>query len=109
MRGRPGELRATLSTAAPRVPSPEVPTVPSSTPALVDERGLAAAIKSSTSTIERLLLEGLPCIDIGPVSSHHPKRRRRRTLRFDVAEVIGWLRTRGRSGEGSAPGTVDGR
>ncbi|MBK8994614.1 MAG: hypothetical protein IPM35_02535 [Myxococcales bacterium] len=51
-------------------------------PALVDRAGLARALSVSLSSVDRLLREGCPRVRIGDAP------------RFDVADVIAWLRAR---------------
>jgi len=87
-----------MNTGAP-VPTSAV----QSPPGLVDLEGLARFLSLSTRTTERLVAQGAPCFDFG---RHHPKRRVKRLLRFDCAEVLAWLRER-RNGNGN--GGADGR
>jgi predicted DNA-binding transcriptional regulator AlpA len=54
----------------------------------LDIREIAVHLKSSRSTVDELVRRGLPCVDVAP-----PGRRRRR-LRFDLAEVNAWLSRR---------------
>ncbi len=43
------------------------------------------------STIERLVAQGLPCLDVG---IRHPGRRPKRVLRFDKESAMRWLAER---------------
>ena len=52
-------------------------------PALLDKKGLAQALRVSTSTVSRLLREGCPMIRIGD------------SPRFELAACMEWLRRRG--------------
>jgi hypothetical protein len=45
----------------------------------------------SRSQVERLVEEGMPCVD---VSIKTPGRRAKRCLRFDRAACVGWLSAR---------------
>ena len=52
---------------------------------LLDREGLARAISTSTSTVDRLRREGLPVILVGD------------SPRFDTHEVVEWLKNRTRA------------
>lgn len=63
---------------------------------LVDLRGIAGLLGGiGVSTVERLMRQGLPSLDLG---EHHPKRRPKRLLRFDPEEVLCWVRANCRNG-----------
>jgi riboflavin biosynthesis pyrimidine reductase len=53
-------------------------------PVLVDRTGLARALNTSPSSVDRLREQGAPTIMVGSQP------------RFDVQEVVAWLRERGR-------------
>ena len=44
----------------------------------------------SESTGDRLRRDGMPCYDVSPSA----KNRRQRVYRYDLGEVLAWLRTR---------------
>lgn len=52
-------------------------------PRLLDRAGLAEALGCSLSSVARLVRDGCPCIRLGD------------SPRFELGEVVGWLRTRG--------------
>ncbi len=57
---------------------------PARSPALVDRAGLARALHASVTTVGRLARRGMPAVLVGDVP------------RYEVAEVIAWLRSRRR-------------
>lgn len=61
---------------------------PSARPALLDRRGLAAALGCGLDTIDKLRREGLPTLVVGEAP------------RFELAAVLSWLRSRGQAGAG---------
>jgi len=65
---------------------------------LLDLRAIAAYLSVSVSTVERFVREGMPALDL---AEHDRRRRPKRLLRFDPAEVLRWARERGQSGNGS--------
>ena len=58
---------------------------------LLTVQQLADRLQVSRTTIERHVHDGMPAID---VARHHPGRRPKRLLRFDLARVYGWLEKR---------------
>jgi excisionase family DNA binding protein len=52
---------------------------------------LADYLQVSRSSVERAVAAGMPALDLG---RHHPKRRPKRCLRFDLASVLAWYRER---------------
>ena len=52
---------------------------------------LAEKLQVSRSTVERHVHDGMPCLDVG---RHHPGRRVKRSLRFNLAKVLRWLEER---------------
>ena len=50
-------------------------------------------IRATRPTVEQLVRDGMPCVDIG---THDPRRRRKRLLRIDRAAALRWLQERGR-------------
>ena len=65
---------------------------------LLDLRGAARFLAVSPSTVERLVREGMPALDLG---AHHPRRREKRLLRFVPAEILAWTIDRGRRNGGA--------
>ena len=62
----------------------------------LDTKGLAIYLAVSISHVERLVMLGLPCIDVGV---HQAGRRPRRAWRFDPDAVIRWLASRSGGGD----------
>jgi len=58
---------------------------------LLTIREVAARYAASPATIERLVAEGMPCLDL---AIHRPGRRPKRNLRFDPAACDRWLARR---------------
>ena len=52
---------------------------------------LADRLRLSRSKLERDVLAGLPCLDVG---CHDPRRRVKRTLRFSWRAVLAWYQER---------------
>ena len=59
-------------------------------PKLVDAARCAAAISAPKSTLYKMVRKGLPVYRVGSL---------RRSLRFDIEEVLAWLRRPVRAGE----------
>lgn len=61
---------------------------PSAQPALLDRRGLAAALGVGLDTLDKLRGQGCPELRVGEAP------------RFELAAVLSWLRSRGHAGAG---------
>ena len=60
---------------------------------LDDKADLGEFLKVSESTIDRLVQDGLPHLNLSPNSSRK-QRGKQALLRFDRDEVVRWLRSR---------------
>ena len=72
------------------MPVPERSAVQS--PTLLTASELADLLKISRCQVDRMVVEGLPYLDL---SIGRPGRRRKRTLRVAQADVMAWLTARG--------------
>jgi hypothetical protein len=62
-------------------------TAPATAPALVDRAGLARALSCSVKTVDRLRAE-----------ANFPEQHLYELPRFDVADVVAWIKARNRQG-----------
>lgn len=91
-----------------RIPRPQTKPIGDGAPVapgLLDMDDLAAFLKVSRSSVERIVDQ----TDIPRINFGSPDAIRRHVLRFHPGDVLEWCRRRGGNGNGTPPGTGDGR